>query len=313
MKVLITGGAGYLGGSVVDKLLQTEHEFIVYDNLLYEEIYQKKVPFVFGDVRDINKLKPYLKWADVAIWLCALVGDGACELDRPLAKEINADSLQFLKDNFKGKIIFTSSASVYGASDELLNETSKLNPLSHYALTKIWAEEILKGTNSLIFRLGTLFGTSDEFARIRSDLILNTLIMFAHAKNKISVFGGKQYRPLINVKDVAKIICQSLNSNKTGIYNIHYQNNTVLELANLLKKYYHNLKIEITETKFEDNRNYRIISEKAKQELNFNPTITLDEGIIELKKLLDENRIKNPFLDRYSNYLYLKQLGEKND
>ena len=314
MRVLIAGGAGYTGGAVTDYLLKISkmhtpnYEFKVYDNLLYEISYTKKIPFIYGDVRDTKKLKKWLNWADCVIWLCALVGDQACELDRPLAKEINTDSLQFLKDNFNGKIIFTSSASVYGLADKLLDENSQLNPLSHYAKTKIWAEKFLQGTNSIIFRLGTLCGIGDLFSRLRSDLVLNTLVLYAHAKGKINVFGGNQWRPIINVKDVAKIICQSLNSNKQGIYNLHYQNITILELANLIKKQFPNLQIEITDTKFEDNRNYRVSSDKAKRELGFNPTITLEDSILELKKLLDEKRIKNPFNPNYSCYEHLKHL-----
>lgn len=312
MNILVSGGAGYLGGAVTSILMNTGHDIKVYDSLLYEEVYTKNVPFVYGDIRDAKKLKKYLDWADTVIWLAAFVGDQACALNKQLAKEINTDTLQFLKDNFKKKIIFTSTCSVYGASDDLLTEKSTLNPLSHYAQTKIWAEEILKGTNSLIFRLGTLFGISDSYSRLRTDLILNTLTMNAQAKGKICVFGGKQYRPLIHVKDVARIICNCIGSKRTGIYNLHYKNTTILDLAKQIKKYFPNLDLEITNTKFEDNRNYKIESTKAEEELNFIPSITFEEGIKELKELLQANRVKNPFAERYSNYLHLKNLkGEK--
>ena len=311
MRILITGGAGYLGGSVVDKLLQTEHEIVVYDNLLYEESYRREVPFIYGDIRDQQLLKKYLTWADIVIWLAAYVGDQACALDQPLSKEINSDSLKFLVDNFKKRIIFTSTCSVYGLNEEIVTENSKLNPLSHYAQTKLWAEEILKDSNPLILRLGTLFGVSNHFSRIRTDLVLNTLVMNAIAKKKLTVFGGQQYRPLTHVRDVAEIIVNSVNTNTKGIYNLHYKNVTIIELANLIKQLIPETELEITNTTFEDSRNYRVSSEKAKKVLNFNPTISLEAGILELKTLLDEKRIKNPFDDRYSNYLYLKHLGEK--
>lgn len=308
MNILVVGGAGYLGGAVTDLLLNSSHNIKVYDNLLYEEVYTKKVPFVYGDVRDYKTLQPFLDWADEVIWLAALVGDQACALNPTLAKEINTDTLSYLKNNFKGKIIFMSSCSVYGASNDILDENSTLNPLSHYAQTKIWAEDILKDTDSLIFRLGTLFGLGDIFSRIRSDLVLNTLTMNAHATSKLNVFGGNQWRPLIHVRDVAEIIVNNLISPQTGIYNITYKNITILELANLIQSFFPNLKIEITETKFEDSRNYQVNNEKAKYELAFNPTIPFEQGIIELKTLLEEKRIKNPFASRYSNFSYLSEL-----
>ena len=307
-KILICGGAGYLGGAVTSILMESNHDIRVYDNLLYEEVYRKQVPFIYGDIRNIKLLKKHLKWADVVIWLAALVGDQACAIDKVLTKEINADSVKFLKDNFKGKIIYTSTCSNYGASDKILNETSKLSPLSHYAITKVNAEEILKGTDSLIFRLGTLYGISDNFARLRTDLVLNTLVFHAHAKGKITVFGGKQYRPLIHVRDVAKIICNCIERKEVGIYNLHRDNITILELAQRIKKHFLKLKLEVTNTKFEDNRNYKVSSEKAIKELDFNPIVTLDEGINEIKKLLDEERVVNPFSSRYSNFAHLERL-----
>lgn len=308
MKILVVGGAGYLGGSVVDKLLETEHDVRVYDNLLYEETYRKEVPFIYGDVRDTKLLKKQLDWADEVIWLAALVGDQACALDKPLTREINAESLAFLVKTFKKKIIFTSTCSVYGSNNTLVTEKSKPNPLSYYAITKLEAESILKNSNALIFRLGTLFGVSNHFSRIRTDLVLNTLVLNGIAKGKLTVFGGNQYRPLIHVKDVAEIIVQSINKKYRGIYNLHYKNITIIKLAELIVKAISNIKLEITKAKFEDNRNYKASSDKAKRELNFKPTQELEQGIKELETLIKEHRIKNPFNNRYSNYLHLKNL-----
>ena len=312
MKILIVGGAGYLGGSVIDKLLETNHEIRVYDNLLYEETYRKEVPFIYGDVRDIKLLKKQLNWADEVIWLAALVGDQACALDKSLTREINTESLKFLVKIFKKKIIFTSTCSIYGSNDNLVSEKSKSNPLSYYAISKIEAENILKHSNALIFRLGTLFGISNHFSRIRTDLVLNTLVMNGLAKGKLTVFGGNQYRPLIHVKDVAEMIVQSIGKNYKGIYNLHYKNITVLQLAKLIIKIIPKIKLKITNTKFEDNRNYKASSDKAKKELNFKPILTLEKGIEELQTLIKEHRIKNPFNNRYSNYLHLKNLENHN-
>jgi len=308
MNILIVGGAGYLGGAVTDLLIHSEHNILVYDVLLYEETYRKQVPFVYGDIRDKDKLNKHFDWADVVIWLAALVGDAACALDEALTITINRDSVQYLKDNFRGRVIFMSTCSVYGAQDELLYEESPLRPLSLYAQTKLWSEEILADVNALIFRLGTLYGVSDEFSRIRFDLVVNTLVMRAAVHNKINVLGGKQYRPLLHVRDAARTIYDTLEGTNTGIYNLHSENAIIIEIAQLVEKNFPGLQVEITDTMFQDSRNYRVSSKKAKQQLGFNPTLTIGTGIEELKQILEQGRIKNSFLTRFSNYLYLRPL-----
>lgn len=308
MNVLIVGGAGYLGGAVTDLLMNSKHNIRVYDVLLYEETYRKNVPFVFGDIRDRMRLKEHLDWADQVIWLAALVGDPACTLDEDLTVEINQNSLNYLKSSFHGRIIFMSTCSVYGAQDELLDESSPLNPLSLYAQTKQGAEEILADANALIFRLGTLHGVSDQFSRIRFDLVVNTLVMRAYMHGKINVFGGKQYRPMLHVRDAARAIVQALNVTNAGIYNLRSENVTILEIAKLVEQYFPTINVDITETKFEDSRNYRVSCEKARNELGFDPNLTIEDGVRQLKELLEAGRVKNSFLSRFSNYLYLKPL-----
>ena len=163
MKILVVGGAGYVGGAVTDLLKENpENEIIVYDILLYESLFQKDVEFINGDIRNYSLLKKYLDWADSVVWMAALVGDGACGINPLITKEINCDTVRFLADNFSGKIVFFSTCSVYGAQDDILNEDSPTDPLSVYASTKLEAEKILKEKDALIFRLGTLFGVGDS-------------------------------------------------------------------------------------------------------------------------------------------------------
>jgi nucleoside-diphosphate-sugar epimerase len=310
MNILIVGGAGYIGGALTDILIKSEHNIIVYDLLLYEESYMKPLQFVYGDIRDNTKLLPYLDWADVVVWLAALVGDPACALNETLTVEINKKPIEFLRDNCKCRIIYMSSCSVYGANNEILTEESSLNPLSLYAKGKIEAEEILADSNSVCFRLGTLHGISDAFSRIRFDLVVNTLVMRAIIHNKISVFGGEQYRPLLHVRDVAKAIALVLDKKYIGIYNLRAENIKIVDIAHRIKKHFSDLKIDITEMMFQDNRNYQVSNEKAKKELGFNPSLSIEDTIKEFKALLHERRIKDTFLTRYSNYLYLKPLLE---
>jgi nucleoside-diphosphate-sugar epimerase len=153
MKILIVGGAGYVGGVITDLLIKNKYNVTVYDSLLYEDQYMKDCPFILGDVRDESKLKGLLSKFDTVVWIAALVGDGACNIDPKLTNEINFKSVEFLSQNFNGRIVFFSTCSVYGAQNQLLNENSSVNPLSLYASTKLKAENALKNKNAIIFAL----------------------------------------------------------------------------------------------------------------------------------------------------------------
>lgn len=303
------GGAGYIGGALTDRLI--DYKFRVYDNLLYDNIYRKPVDFVFGDIRETSKLKKQLEWSDVVIWLAAIVGDPACNLNQDLTVEINERSVKWLCDNYDGKIIFLSTCSVYGVNDKLLHEESKLNPLSLYAWTKLNCEKYLEKKNAIIFRLGTVYGLGDIYSRLRMDLVVNILTAHAHELKKVTVYGGEQYRPLIHVKDIALAIEKVIDLNLTGVYNLHSLNTTVINIADTVKKHFTNLNIEATGVKFQDNRSYRVSSEKALKLFNFKPMYTLDDGISEIKELLESGRIKNVFESNYSNVEHLRSFGDK--
>lgn len=309
MNVLVVGGAGYIGGALTDILIHSEHNVRVYDSLLYEESYRKPVNFVYGDIRDTDRLLLHLKWADAVIWLAALVGDGACALNPDITAAINQESVKWLAQNYSGRIIFTSTCSVYGAQDAVLDETSLANPLSVYAVTKLAAEEYLHDKNATIFRLGTLFGVGDQFSRIRLDLIVNTLTVRAHRHHKISVFGGDQFRPLLHVRDAAQAIAECLVSPHTGVYNLHRQNVRIIDLAYQVRNHFPDLVIEQTPMKFQDTRNYRVSSEKAQKTLGFKAVHSIDEGIEEVKDLLDSNRLKDVDAPRYTNQAFLSMFN----
>ncbi len=309
MKVLVVGGAGYLGGAVTDLLAQTDHKFRVYDALLYEDAYLKKVDFVYGDIRDRKKLLTNLRWADVVVFLAALVGDGACAINPDISTELNHLAVAWLAENFDGRIIFMSTCSVYGAQDEILNEKSPINPLSVYAVTKFAAEVHLKNKDAIIFRLGTLFGVSDEFSRIRLDLVVNTMTAKAYSEGELKVFGGTQYRPLLHVKDAAQAIVDNLETKHKGIYNLHKINIKISDLAEEVKKQFPKVKIEKVKMKFEDSRNYRVSSDLAKKTFGFNPQYSPSDGIKELKKILEEGRIRDLNSPRYTNQMFLTQFN----
>ena len=310
MNVLVVGGAGYVGGGIVDKLKEN-HSVTVYDSLIYEESYRKDVKFVYGDVRDHEKLLELLNSNDAVIWLAALVGDGACAINPELTFQINSESVKFLAENFKKRIVFLSTCSVYGAQEGMLDESSSINPLSEYASSKVQAEEYLQNSNAIIFRLGTLFGISDEFSRIRLDLVVNILVTKALSEGKLTVFGGDQWRPLLHVNDVANAINHTLENEVTGVFNLHYKNFKIIDIANKIIEKVPTATIETTPMKFQDARNYQVSSEKLFNKTGFRAQVDLSTGIDEVYQLISSRRIKDVNHIRYSNQNFLEKYGVK--
>jgi nucleoside-diphosphate-sugar epimerase len=307
MKVLVVGGAGYVGGAVTDLLLERKHQVRVFDALFYEESYRKPMEFIYGDVRLPGNLRPHLDWADAVLWLAALVGDGACALNPEVSRAINQESVAWLAETFAGRIVFMSTCSVYGAQDKVLDENSPAHPLSIYAATKLAAEGYLQNKNAIIFRLGTLFGVGDLFSRIRLDLVVNTLTVRAHRQGQISVFGGDQFRPLLHVADAAQAAVHNLETEVRGIFNLQRQNVRILDLACQVRNHFPDLLIETTPMKFQDARNYRVSSEKARAAFGFWPTRSIDDGIVEVKRLLDGGRLSDVENPRYTNQAFLSR------
>jgi nucleoside-diphosphate-sugar epimerase len=310
VKVLVTGGAGYVGGWLTDQAVKAGHDVRVYDKLLYEDTYLKDVDFHYGDILDVNAIKPHLDWADCVVFLAGFVGDPACALNPDVTNRTNVVAVENLVKNFDGQIIFPSTCSVYGAQDGELTESSPVAPLSLYAETKVRAEEVLlnSGRQVLIFRLGTLFGLSDTYARLRVDLVLNVLTIRAVLEGRMSVFGGKQYRPLLHVRDVATAMVPQIGTSARGLYNLHTTNTTIIELAHDIQKIVPTAEIEVTESTFQDARNYMVSSDKARTELNFVPRFSQEDGIKEVADLVRSHRITDVNLPRFSNVAALSQM-----
>lgn len=305
-RVLVTGGAGYVGSHVVNLL---RDRCIVYDALLYTNEYLKPGPFIYGDVNDYAQLKSVLKEVDCVVWLAGIVGDAACMVNARNAIATNQEAVKFLADNFDGPIIFPSSCSVYGINDGIATETNELAPLSLYAQTKIQAEKYLLDKNALILRLGTLHGVSE---RMRFDLVVNVMTMHAHIRGKIEVFGGKQYRPLLSVKDLAEFIVSMVDQEWTpGVYNLATENLTVSEIARIVEQEVENVQVELVKTEFEDRRNYRVDFGKATEILGFKGRYTARHSVRELSTLVRSGRIRN-FSDlKYANLAALNDLMQK--
>jgi nucleoside-diphosphate-sugar epimerase len=308
-KVLVVGGAGYIGGFLTDQLIKNGNHITVYDNLMYEERYLKKVSFINGDIRDRNKLLKIIPSFDIVVWLAAIVGDGACAVDPFLTRSINEDSVKWLVDNFPDKkIVFTSTCSVYGINNDLIDEEAEPNPISIYAETKLEAEQyIIKNHNNyLIFRLGTLFGLGDEHSRIRFDLVSNILTKKATLGQPITVFGGEQWRPLLHVKDVSHAIIFGIENKINGLFNLSYGNFIIKDIAEVIKRCIPESEIIYQDMPFEDLRNYRVRNDKI-VERGWFPTLTIRDGIEELRDVILEKRIKHLDNPIYSNEGYLNK------
>ena len=308
MNVLIVGGAGYIGGYMTDYLLINNHVVSVYDNLLYETRYLKDVNFINGDIRERQRLLDIANSYDVVIWLAALVGDGACAINPGLTTELNYDCFKWFVDRYKKKIVFTSTCSVYGVNNDLLNEDATPNPLSVYAETKLQAEQYLINNHDeyVVFRLGTLYGVGDLFSRVRLDLVLNVLSKKAAHSEKLSVFGGEQWRPLLHVKDVAHATRYCLENNINGLYNLSSKNYTIKQLAEEIQKIKPNTEVEYSDIQFEDLRNYKVKNDRFLN-TGFVTFININKGISEIIKLFEERRINDPSDPVYSNVAFLEK------
>lgn len=308
-KVLVVGGAGYIGGAVTELLAVERIPFTVYDSLIYEPHYLKKVDFIRGDVRDIELLGRSLRDYTHVIWLAAIVGDGACEVNPGLTVEVNQNAVQWLAENYSGRIVFTSTCSVYGQHDAEVGEDSPVQPLSLYAKTKLSAERFLRVENSLIFRLGTAFGVSDTYSRPRMDLVVNYMTTNALTKGELSVFGGTQWRPLVHVKDIARAIVHNLERPVRGVYNLAAQNLQIKDLAGIISSMT-GCKVKYTEQKFQDQRNYHVSTRKALRDEIYNPHTmrTVQDGVREISELVGLGRIKETENDIYFNVRYVEKL-----
>lgn len=307
--VLVTGGAGYLGYHVVSKLLSNGYKVRILDNLSFgnnalKHLKKKyKFDFINGDIRDLQVVLKSLEGADALIHLAGIVGDPASKIDTVESTEINylstkliVDAASYLKIN---KFIFASTCSVYGANDNtLLNESSKINPVSLYAETKLKSEDIIlkslnKQVTPTIFRTGTLFGLSE---RMRFDLVINLFVGQAITEKKISIEGGDQWRPFVHVQDAANAYILALEKQKSkskGIFNLGGAdlNHQLKDIANFTSEAFP--KTQIKTSKITDRRNYRVSFDKIKKSFGFEPEKTISYAISEIKDAINSKKIKS--------------------
>jgi len=313
-KVLLVGGAGYIGGLTCDYLINAGFDVTVYDNLLYENRYLKEIPFIYGDIRDTEKLYNTSKDFDVIVLMAALVGDPACSVDQILTEEINHIAIKNFCDVVlpTKHLIFMSTCSVYGAQDGLLNESSPTNPLSSYASTKLKAEEHILKLGGTVFRLGTVFGLGDTYSRLRMDLVVNVLTMKAVKTGSITINGGEQWRPIIAVKDIAGYVTEACKEKYSGIFILSKENVVIRELGEKIAKLIPNTEVKYTEISFQDARNYKVDNTKSLNTFKYKPVVTVEDEVTRMMKLFKENRVENPEDNIYHNGAFLKNKKEQN-
>jgi nucleoside-diphosphate-sugar epimerase len=243
------------------------------------------------------------------VWLAAIVGDGACEVSPELTVEVNQSAVGWLAENYHGRVVFTSTCSVYGQYDSEVDEDAPVLPLSLYAKTKLAAEALLPAENSLIFRLGTAFGVSDTYSRPRMDLVVNYMTTNALTKGELTVFGGTQWRPLVHVKDIAQAIVANLERPVRGIYNLAAENLQIKDLAAIVGKMT-GCSVKYTDQRFQDQRNYHVGTRKALRDGVYNPNTmrTVQDGVREIAELVGLGRIKQTENEIYFNVRHAERL-----
>jgi nucleoside-diphosphate-sugar epimerase len=323
--VLVVGGAGYIGSIVVRTLLKRGFRVRVLDSLVYgasaieEVLDHPRLEFMRGDCRNIQDVVSAVRGAGAVIHLAAIVGDPACDQDHKTAREVNYAATRMMVEIAKGegveRFIFASSCSVYGASEQVMDENSQPQPISLYAETKVDSELALLGAASdsfhpTILRFSTIFGQSP---RPRFDLVVNLLTAKAIKERVITIFNGEQWRPFLHVADAAAAIVRVLEApvGLVGkqIYNVGDSrlNYTLTDVATMLVKFFPHTRVEHIENS--DRRSYRVSFHKIKGHLGFTCSKSLEDGIRELKAAFENGDISDYSAALYSNVKFLKQYG----
>jgi len=296
-KVLVTGGAGYIGCILVEYLLQMNYQVTVLDNFMFRQTglnhlcENKNLTIVNGDIRNPAHVTPLLKQADIIIPLAALVGAPLCNKDVVGADTTNKDAVFWMLNatSKEQRIIMPTTNSAYGTGDEnnFCTEDSPLRPISKYAVDKVAVEKVLmERENSISYRLATVFGMSP---RMRTDLLVNDLTYRAVNDGYVVIFEGHFKRNYIHVRDVCEAFLHAIyqfDEMKGNIYNVGLSSANVskLELCEIIKKQLPNFTIVEGDIKKDpDQRNYIVSNEKL-EATGWTPYHTLDDGVEELIK-----------------------------
>lgn len=324
--VLVVGGAGYIGSALVPKLLAKGRRVRVLDLLLYGTEPIEKVlghpslEVIPGDFRHVEKVVEAMQGVGAVVHLGAIVGDPACDLNEQLTIDVNLTATRMIAQVAKGagvrRFVFASTCSVYGASNETLDERSKVSPISLYGRTKLAAERGLERMADdefapTIVRFATIYGLS---GRTRMDLVVNKLTAMAKTDGKITIFGGDQWRPFVHVDDAAAAIEALLDAPPeivgNEIFNVGSddQNYTINEIGELIHQHVPAAELSINEASA-DRRNYRVSFRKIRQMIGYRPAWTVEAGIQQVLEAIASGDITDHRDARYSNVEFLSRTG----
>jgi nucleoside-diphosphate-sugar epimerase len=316
--VLVIGGAGYIGSSLLPKLLKSGYKVRLFDCFMYgdEPIAacrdHQNLEIIRADFRQVDQVVSAMKGVSTVVHLGAIVGDPACAVDEDLTLDINLVATRMIAEVAKGhgieRFIFASTCSVYGASDDILDETSDLNPVSLYAKSKIACERVLLGMKDahfspVILRFGTIYGLS---GRTRFDLVVNLLAAKAVMDGEITVMGSDQWRPFVHVADASSAVLSAVEARaeqlQQVIFNVgsNEQNLTLGELGELINRIVPSAVIKVSDFNA-DRRNYNVDFRRIRQNLGFSPEWSLESGIRQVIRVIDEGQVVNYRDARYYN------------
>ncbi len=329
-RVFVTGGAGYVGAALVPQLLEKGYQVRVLDLYLFGDHVLDAVKDhpclqqIKGDIRDQNLLRRIIPGYDAVIHLACISNDPGFELNPPLSRSINFDAfgplVRVSKESGVKRFVYASTSSVYGVSDARnVTEDHPLVPLTDYNKYKGLCEPVLLEQQSadfttVVIRPATVCGYSP---RQRLDLTVNILTNHAVNEGRITVFGGSQMRPNINIHDMVDLYLMLLELPSEliagKIYNAGYQNRTIADIAQIVREVVEQempgrRQIEITTTVSSDPRSYHICSDKIQRELGFVPKHTIEDAARELVAAFQAGKIPDPMTDvRYYNIDALQQ------
>lgn len=323
-RVLVTGGAGYVGSNLVPKLIEAGYEVSVLDLYIYGEVFARfsdnpKLRQFRGDLRNPEDVRKALAGCDAVIHLACISNDPSFDLNPELGKSINFDCFRPLvsasKDAGIRRFVYASSSSVYGIKDEMdVTEDLPLVPLTDYSKYKAMCEEVLEaerepGFVAVTVRPATVCGYAP---RLRLDLTVNILTNHAINNGRITVFGGDQLRPNIHVEDMTDLYLTLLEQPDAAIdgktWNAGYHNLKVRAIAEMVREEV-GPNVDIVVTPTNDHRSYHVSSEKIRRDLGFVAGRSVKDAIVDLKDAFLAGKVPNPMTDdRYYNIKRMQAL-----
>ncbi len=322
--VLVIGGAGYVGSALLPQLLQRGYRVRLLDCFLYGDApirafaRHPNLEIQRGDFRNVDTVVAAMKGMGSVVHLGGLVGDPACALDEELTIQVNLIATRMIAQVAKGdgvsRFVFASSCSVYGASDEFLDERSALRPVSLYARSKIASEGVLlsmadRNFTPVILRFGTIYGLS---GRTRFDLVVNLLVAKALKEGVITVYGRDQWRPFVHVHDAARAVLLALDARSETlsplVFNVgsNEQNRTLGQVGEMIRDMVPGSVLLCTEENV-DRRNYRVDFQRIAAALRFEPRWDLVSGVNQVIDALRSGEVVDYLDPQYSNARYLSR------